>query len=189
MTDNNWRIANSIFKKIGRGFCSLSFWLAIGTWILAIIGYCSLQDNRKNFIAEQRPLIWLDEEKAKTDGIPHRLPDGRIKWNVYLTNYGKSTAVKVVLSVNMKVGNGPPIQVIHNEGLPILPGTVEYGTAISPVTRTQKQFDALKKTDEAIAIGIFVTYEDTSGTPYSTGICEAFLATGAVAKCDGTYVK
>ncbi|MGA2816101.1 MAG: hypothetical protein ABSE67_07350 [Xanthobacteraceae bacterium] len=52
----------------------------------------ALELIRQDFIADERPIIWLTNDAP---GIALIQPSGQIVWNYYYTNYGKTPANRV----------------------------------------------------------------------------------------------
>jgi hypothetical protein len=142
----------------------------------------SLRITRENFIADQRPIIWLTDV-----GKPHWTPlaGGRITWNWYYTNYGKSPANNVRIDSKMVLENAAlpsfePIEKWHFSQ-PIPPTrTGDYITTPSDIAVNNADFDRLMKIDKGISIIGAFDYTDAGGNHYQTAFCLWHLATDAI---------
>jgi hypothetical protein len=104
----------------------------------------ALQDARKNFLVEQRPIIWLTNDigEPRIFVNPTDPSSGQILWAWHFTNYGKTPVQGLRFRQYMKLGDGP-FDLSHGEegddaGAPTPPGKVDFDSVIS---------DQLKRTD------------------------------------------
>src|SRR5262249_25859309 len=162
--------------------------------------------TRKNFVADQRPWVGVDDpipSNLRHDHDPDKnvvhLINRRVRWHLDIVNYGKSPALHTYASGLVLVGRAPDP---HNEEAfaawiqrevssrkparhmrPfILMPNVSGQNFIDPSSTRdvdQGEFDRLLKQDAGFVLLGQIEYQDTFGNPYVTELCEFRFATGA----------
>jgi hypothetical protein len=67
----------------------------------------ALQTARENFRGEQRPVIWLSNQKGAPEFVINKTGDntGQILWTWHFTNYGKTPALHITFRQFMNIEN------------------------------------------------------------------------------------
>jgi hypothetical protein len=185
--------------------------LAAVAWY-ACIAQRQLKATRENFQQEQRPYIWLIHPKRQSPStIPgialaieplfefrpaNPIPsETYVSWNFSYENFGKSTANKVRLGVEMDVGeNALKKRLVATswEQPPLPPGLEDSHNAYSTIPVAQSEFNRLMNLDEEIVVRGLFEYTDSSGRPYQTRFCFFRLQSNTAAYCpdpDENYIK
>lgn len=152
------------------------------------------RDAEERFRKDERPYV---AETPKSTEPPHFLTTkpnvtGQIAWNFHYSNFGKTPAYHLHSEQFIKLGDGPFVRSNgepKHRGETILPPTGDnFITAVSaPIA--PEELDQLLKVSGGIQIKIILSYTDSYGTRYETGICETRLNTGTISYCEGNYIK
>lgn len=179
---------------IGVGiYTVLTLFIAGASICAALLAQQSLQLSRDNFVADQRPFIWLTSDFGAP--VYRRVPDsstGQIIWEWHFTNFGKTPANEVRLQHFMKLADGgfrPSYTVKDSEplGAPLPPnGNQRYTVVSLPDETTPADYAKLVSTDFGIGISGKIDYVDLSGKSYQSAFCVTRLATGAIRIADPT---
>jgi hypothetical protein len=149
----------------------------------------AINTARENFRSEQRPILWLTD--------PVKLPNfrsnlgGRITWDWYFTNYGKTPALRMSYSEFMSIqGKVEPSASEPTPTAPLPTNKVEFSTIVSRRQMTPEEFNGLMNIDGAITISAHINYEDAYGGKYETDFCLSKLALGPITHCkQGNDIK
>lgn len=187
-----------------------NFWLVLGTWALALIGYIGVRsadrasESQLNAMhAAERPFIGIDEasESAPTQSVVLSTvpkPHTPIHWNIAIRNYGKSTAT-LQYKVRVKVGDrdfecgadGDAMDSAQScdwsPPMELVPTQRNKVTVFSKTRVTEDEFKSYLTMDEGIVAHIRVRYTDAYGTVYPHIICMEHEANGSVGDCAGKY--
>jgi hypothetical protein len=144
---------------------------------------------RENFRSEQRPVLWLTDP-VKSPSFSSKL-GGRIAWDWYFKNYGKTPALRMSYSEFMSIqGKVEPNAGEPTPTAPLPTNKVEFSTIVSRRQMTQEEFNGLLDIDGAIAIFAHIIYEDAYGGKYETDFCLSKLALGPITYCkEGNDIK
>ena len=171
-------------NRVKRSFAWVTVISAI---VAALTGLFSLWISKANFETDQRPYVWMSEKvndgagtlQFNADFPEKMLPDGRMGSHIELSfpysNYGKSPAIMLKASSDLKIGPKAAYK-LHDGGwspmesiLP--PGKIDSFTGS---TDTPVRKDALQ-THMAVAGSVAqlvrLLYQDESGNYYETEIC------------------
>lgn len=161
---------------------------------------------RSQFIKDQRPYVWVkfdpvvfNREWQSKPGTPPW------SWNVFAVNYGKTPALNVVLCQEILVGKIPITQNDRltnaefpagctdpaNQTIPtIKPGVIPQGEQISTTdTPSHSSYyppeliDLIKSTDDSMAIGGRIDYDDVGGNHHQSFFCGLRFASGTIHTC------
>jgi len=156
---------------------------------------------RKQFIAEQRPFVWIKPQDVVFDrdwqSKQHVPP---IRWDVWAFNYGKTPALNARLCVNVTITNTPS-EIEKDiaeqtstscggavEG--VIPQQEKIMTTLTPKHGyTPDSVDFLQNTDDAMAITGYVDYYDIAGNQYRSTFCGLRFASGATHFCKEHHNK
>src|SRR5579864_8624370 len=142
----------------------------------------ALDQARKNFLADQRPIIYFDNDpKIPTDLLLPFFDESRsqVDWNVYFKNFGRSTAINVQILLLIKIGDRDFTENVNSLGFgatsPLPPGDGSFGTVFSrpSLAISREEFDNLYNKSGGIIVKAIIRYTDSAGTPYETGICRS----------------
>jgi hypothetical protein len=153
-----------------------------------------LEDARKNFIADQRPIIWLTNDVGEPKVIVTPQNPGMVQllWTWHFTNYGKRPTNELRYRQYFKFGDEPPI-ISYGEngddiGAPIPPGKTDFATVVSAPMKRAELVNLVKA--GAVGIRVVITYTDVAQSKYETRICLQRTNVGSISYCsDGDYIK
>jgi hypothetical protein len=124
-----------------------------------------LQTARENFRAEQRPVVWLSNEKGAPEFVIDKTGDntGQILWTWHFTNYGKTPALHISFRDFMNIEN--TVEESYGAmgafiGAPVPTNKDNFATVVSRPGISVDQFKRLMATDGAIGVSGEVTYYD-----------------------------
>ena len=117
---------------------------------------------------------------------------GQIAWTYHFSNFGKTPAYNLRSEQFIKVGDkafvrsyGEPEQSIDT----ILPPNGDHFNTVVSAPIQKEEFDHLVTITGGIQMKVKITYRDSYGTHYETGICESRLNLGAISYCKENYIK
>jgi hypothetical protein len=149
------------------------------TIAIACASIYAVKLTRENFIADQRPIIWL----TNRPDTPHITQGGQIVWSYETTNYGKSPAIRIRMQTYISLDGGPFVrtygQDIFKTSAPQPPSKVDFDSVISAPGISPVEFARLMSTDQAVSISGLIWYEDTNGGHYESAFCLGHLSGGA----------
>lgn len=159
----------------------------------AITAHQALNDSKSNFIAEQRPILWLTDDIGAPQVFknPHDPTSGQLLWTWHFTNYGKTPPQDFRFKQYFKLGSAAPVQ-SHGElaesiGAPIPPGKKDFATVVSDPMKLIAINDLISKGQ--VRILIVMNYTDITQKAYETGICLERTNAGSIAYCkEGDYI-
>lgn len=160
----------------------------------------TLATTKHNFIADERPYVWLSTMLASDVK-----PNERIRVDVWYANFGKTPAIRQKGNTSMIVAQGKDItpmideyfRVMHRKGIvggseimlpPGIPADPTQSKAwhsilSDQIIGDQKTADTIKGTTGSFAVVGMIVYEDSSGNHYATDFCLMNLAGGALSYC------
>jgi len=154
----------------------------------------ALSDARKNFLAEQRPILWLTNDigEPKVFTNPKDPSEGQILWTWHYTNYGKTPPKKITFEHYFKFDDVPPVPSYGaakiNIAAPIPPGKVDFATVVSSLMKVTEISTHLKQGQ--VGIIVVIKYTDVYDVNYETGICLQRTNAGSITYCrDGNYIN
>jgi hypothetical protein len=174
---------------------SLTVVSAIASVISALTACLALKTARDNFLADQRPVIWLTHDSGGPEFVTTQnqaVNTGQILWSWHFTNYGKTPALRVSFRHFLILGDtaerygatGPSISA------PLPTNQTYLATSVSRPAISRDEFDRVMKLDGYIGISGEIFYFDAYGTKYETSFCLKRLATGSFTFCkDGNDIK
>lgn len=173
------------------------------TLILAILSVISINDSRKHFAKDQRPYLWV----SLVDTEPYPIEaNERLQANIYVVNYGKSPALRMVsikkifYGANAKeraydwfdnLGNQPLQENVAEKSVSIVPPGIPVDPKHSPINSTAQgsppltitDVDFITQNDFSFYIVDRIDYYDLEGNYYRSEFCGFHLKTGALANC------
>jgi|SRR5882672_3968418 len=167
-------------------------------------------DARKQFVADQRPYVWL----SFLDPSPARNPvpiqvNHKLEADLHFVNYGKSPALKMAMNGHIFHGSNAQalayawldemekkplgeLSRISDKSVSVIPPVIpsdprrspDYTTLESDKELTEDEFEFIKGNDFSFFVVSFLEYKDLSGNIYQTEICASHLKTGAMLNCN-----
>ncbi|HXM61835.1 MAG TPA: hypothetical protein VN950_13340 [Terriglobales bacterium] len=160
---------------------------------------------RTQFTKEQRPYVWVKFDHPVVFNRDWKSKPGTPpwSWDIFLVNYGKTPALNVVFCQEVLIGKGPLTQNERltntdfpagcndptNQSLPsIKPGVIPQGEKISTTDTPSHPYepemlDLVKSTDDSMAIGGRIDYDNVTGDHYVSFFCALRYASGAMHTC------
>ena len=155
-------------------------------------------DASDRFRTDERPYVWVTSNGV---GAPKFIPgagnpaEGQVIWSWHYTNYGKTPAYNIQWRHYMSIDGGPFLLSYRmspggDKGAP-LPPTQDVFTSVVSKPLTRDVVDrATAINGKGIRIRIVMSYTDSHGGHYETGIELCRLNTGDVSYCgNGNYIK
>jgi hypothetical protein len=165
----------------------------------------ALEATKDNFVAEQRPYLWLTNTvyTPQTIPLPRNEPKeqgawtkGQAIWTWHYTNYGKTPALNVAYKHSMRIRNQPfKLSFGLKDWLvaaPMPPTKEDFTTVVSePFVLSTEEESKFFRVDYPVSISAVITYTDASNGKYETGFCMSWIPETKVGMfCKtGNYMK
>jgi len=131
-----------------------------------------VSQSQEHFTTDQRPYVWIDQPPNRP--VRSIVTNQQITWHVFISNFGKSPAMKVATFGNVYHGRDAMAQAdaffrkVANRdaiGTVLMPGirAVNYQTmtSLTPVSATDHEF--IRNNENAVVLAVRVYYEDGAG--------------------------
>jgi hypothetical protein len=149
----------------------------------------ALNATKLNFAQDERPYIWLANNKDQPDFIDYDDSHKVIQWTYHLTNYGKSLAKDIHVVERYKILGGEEqrsYDVRQNLFMaPLPPSTIQNNTITTnpetTVIKDANDANHLLSMPGFLWIKVRITYSDLSGNKYDSQFCLMTLSGTATA--------
>jgi hypothetical protein len=161
----------------------------------------AITQSRNQFRQDQRPYLWVANGKSGVPAFNRLLEPDRAGflqayWDISVFNFGKTPAYHVKRQFSIQVGNRHPMSRSFGEGgnnpptLIAATGQADIRVLSSP-NIIQMEIDAIQMphSHQTISIRGTITYADSHGVDYESGVCLSRLDSGVIQYCDGNYIK
>jgi hypothetical protein len=186
----------SVYAGIAAVQAYLMYRATTATESAAKVASDTLTNSRKQFLTEERPIVWITNELGSPVFVPNRVQKetGQIVWTVHYTNYGKTPTKDLKLAKSIKLGDQSFTSYGEADGevgAPLPPGKNDMTTFISEPGISKAQFNKLlaEMAFHGVSISMRITYADAYGGDYETGVCLTKLNMGSIGYClTGNYI-
>jgi hypothetical protein len=160
----------------------------------------ALIQSKKQFVQDERPYLWNDEEKSTSaGGCTIDKPGsgsntGKLNCMLWFKNFGKSPAIKVHSFAYISIDVADPMNDIHWDRFPLTGGAIyppngfffKNARSKNPVdpSSLRTTHTANPEVPNLFAIHVLIEYFDQSGTRYTSEMCELQQANGVTKICD-----
>lgn len=150
----------------------------------------------EQFRKDQRP--YVGQTSKSTEGPkwlerPNDPQMGQILWTWHMTNYGKTPANNISYSQEIKIGDKPFVLSFEEKGrdigAPLPTGQDALATVVSSPMQ-KAEFEKLLRMEESVSIRILISYGDSEGRQYNSGLCLKRTNAGSISYCKkGNYIE
>lgn len=146
----------------------------------------TLKETHQNFIADERPFLWLPNahtaEDASFSTMTYNKTTQKLAWNLQIKNFGKSPAIQMSLDIHLAVGKNALQTAQHYNptvgkimGAPIAPGDFSVATAWYEGTISPQKLEQLRSIEGGVVAYGYAEYADRYSKegerPYSFTFC------------------
>jgi hypothetical protein len=148
--------------------------------------------SKEQFKVDQRPYVWLTDPPPNPPmGIISKTKEGKLIWNIFYKNYGKSPAINLCARAYVITGKNTTARVIDIEhsvcssknGSILPPTHSEWFSGTYNGEATDSEFENWKAIEFGILVYGRIDYSDSSGVPYFSQFCLALQSNNAIADC------
>jgi hypothetical protein len=140
----------------------------------------ALSQVQRNFIADQKPYVWITDEIGPFVQAPHSRGNtsDKLAFNYHFKNYGKSPAINCQEIGHILLGRNADKRIAFapldpGKGAVLPPGKESFNTAFSDqaIDPTLLADINSKGKDVYVTVAVHFQYSDTSGNVYDSEFC------------------